>query len=196
MRLDPDEEEVLFDVNFLQKKRIISEKIFDSLTEFQRSVKQKLSALPTTHHISAVTKKDPKISRGENYGGLPYFILDYPREFDIQNTFAIRSMVYWGHFYSFTLQTSGENQIFFADKFLANSDEFASYYCCVGETPWEYLYTPDNYQKISTLKPEKIKELLFRKSFFKLSIYYPLTEYQNLHQNGLLFCNKIISLLD
>lgn len=196
MFLNPDEEEVFFDTDFLKKKRVISEKIFDSLTQFQRSVKQELSELPTKHHISVNTSKHPKISRGENYGGLPYFILDFPREFDIQNTFAIRTKVYWGHFYSFTLQTSGENQIFFANKFLASVKDFSHYYCCVGDTPWEYLYTPDNYQKINTLKPEAIKELLFNKPFFKLSVYHPLKEYQNLHQNGLLFYNKIISLLD
>lgn len=196
MHLNPDEEKVFFDVDFLRRKRAISEKVFDSLTEYQRNVIQLLTTLPREHHISAFTNKNAKISRGENYGGLPYFMLDYPREFNIQNTFAIRTMVYWGNFYSFTLQTSGENQIFFSNKFLAKVTEFNDYYCCVGDTPWGYHYHQDNYQLISSLEQQKISELLYNKSFFKLSIYYPLTEYRNLHKNGLLFYKKIISLLD
>src|SRR5436309_811352 len=40
----------------------------------------------------------PKISRGENYQGLPYMVLDYPRKFTPENIFAIRTLFWWGNF--------------------------------------------------------------------------------------------------
>ena len=46
----------------------------------------------------------PKISKGENYSGLPYLIQDYPRITSAKNIFFIRNMFWWGNFFSSTLQ--------------------------------------------------------------------------------------------
>ncbi|MEI9808974.1 MAG: hypothetical protein WDO16_14545 [Bacteroidota bacterium] len=54
-----------------------------------------------------VIKISPKISKGENYKGLPYLVLDYPRYFEKDNHFAVRSMFWWGNFFSSTLHLSG-----------------------------------------------------------------------------------------
>ena len=54
-----------------------------------------------------VDSRHQKISRGENYKGMPYLILDYPRIFDGEDVFAFRSMFLWGHFFSFSFQLSG-----------------------------------------------------------------------------------------
>jgi uncharacterized protein (DUF1015 family) len=40
---------------------------------------------------SALTALAPKISKGENYEGLPYVMLDYPRCFSREDVFAVRS---------------------------------------------------------------------------------------------------------
>src|SRR6476620_4487797 len=50
----------------------------------------------------------PKISRGEYYQGLPYVVLDYPRYSRTPDLGFIRSMFWWGHFFSSTLQLSGD----------------------------------------------------------------------------------------
>lgn len=49
----------------------------------------------------------PKISRGENYLGLPWVILDYPRFFGREDVFAIRTMFWWGHAFTVTLHLKG-----------------------------------------------------------------------------------------
>ena len=41
----------------------------------------------------------PKISRGEQYLGLPYVMLDYPRIFSKENVFAIRTFFWWGNYF-------------------------------------------------------------------------------------------------
>src|SRR5437762_7300116 len=46
--------------------------------------------------ISAeVLRPSAKISKGENYHGLPYLILDFPRFFEHKDIFAIRTMFWW-----------------------------------------------------------------------------------------------------
>jgi hypothetical protein len=52
-----------------------------------------------------------KISRGENYQLLPYIILDYPSYFSRNNIFAVRTMFWWGNFFSITLHLSGDHKI-------------------------------------------------------------------------------------
>ena len=44
-----------------------------------------------------------KISKGENYRHLPYVILDYPAFFDKENIFTVRTIFWWGNFFSVTL---------------------------------------------------------------------------------------------
>ena len=67
------------------------------------------------HHLESFSvqlpgqaiSSSPKISKGENYKGLPYLILDYPRFFEKENICAIRTMFWWGNFISVTLHLSG-----------------------------------------------------------------------------------------
>ena len=49
----------------------------------------------------------PKISKGENYRGLPYVMLDYPRLFGREEVLAIRTFFWWGHGFSVTLHLKG-----------------------------------------------------------------------------------------
>jgi hypothetical protein len=49
-----------------------------------------------------------KISKGENYKGLPYRILDYPRLFKQDGIFAYRIMFWWGRGFYFTFHLSGK----------------------------------------------------------------------------------------
>ena len=49
----------------------------------------------------------PKISKGENYKGLPWVVLDYPRLFGREDVFAIRTLFWWGNYFSVTLHLKG-----------------------------------------------------------------------------------------
>src|SRR6187402_1143085 len=60
-----------------------------------------------------IFRTDPKISRGENYKGLPYVILDYPRLFGREDVFAVRTMFWWGHSFHVTLHLKGKYQAMF-----------------------------------------------------------------------------------
>src|SRR5690606_23851576 len=57
-----------------------------------------------------VLRQGGKISRGENYLGLPWIVLDYPRCFSRTHIFAIRTLFWWGRFFSTTLHLSGDWQ--------------------------------------------------------------------------------------
>ena len=166
------------------------------MSSFEKELNSKIDSLPEDHIIMNYREPHAKISRGENYEGLPYFILDYPRVFSTENTFAFRTMVYWAGFFSFTAHFSGTTLEFAREKLLHQSLKEKNIYLCVGKTPWAYHYRPDNYLPIHSLTAREIREIIEKKPFIKISEWHPLSKYENLTQCGLLFYQKILSILD
>ena len=62
-----------------------------------------------------VAEISPKISKGENYNGLPYVMFDYPRFFTKENVFAVRTFFWWANYFSVTLHLKGEYKEMFAE---------------------------------------------------------------------------------
>jgi hypothetical protein len=106
------------------------------------------------HHpnTQAIFDIPPKISRGENYEGLPYLILDYPRFFKPDNIFAVRTMFWWGNFFSTTLHLSGLQKSTFSPNIKANWEALAqnNFYLGTGSDPWAHHFEAGNYLKIKT----------------------------------------------
>ena len=97
-----------------------------------------------------------KISKGENYLGLPYLILDYPRFFNQQDICAIRTMFWWGHFFSTTLHLSGPTKIQYTPKIVASFDLLAKnrYSLGINTDPWLHHFVSDNYSEIAIMDKE------------------------------------------
>ena len=121
----------------------------------------------------------PKISKGENYEGLPYVIMDYPAYFSKENIFAIRTMFWWGNFFSVSLHLSGGNFRFNneLDKQLSYLKEKA-FFICVNESQWQHSFDPSNYNSAFLLDNKKYYEILER-DFFKISKKIEVDEWDN-----------------
>jgi len=120
----------------------------------------------------------PKISRGENYLGLPYLVLDYPRQFKPQNTVMIRSMFWWGLFFSSTLLLAGEakvNHLKTLQKGYAALAE-KGYYIGVSEDAWQHHFGQDNYCPVSSLSSTEFEAMCDRFSHIKIAAKWPLQE--------------------
>lgn len=69
-------------------------KALQKVKELMEEVQEEMLEYSSNFHFD-VFQVSPKISKGENYLGLPYLVLDYPRNFASDNTFAIRTMFWW-----------------------------------------------------------------------------------------------------
>ena len=98
-----------------------------------------------------------KISRGENYLGLPYLILDYPRCFEREDIFTIRTMFWWGNFYSTTLHIAGRFKNQFVQKIVSAYEILSNdgFYIGINSDPWQHHFEEGNYKKISALTKEE-----------------------------------------
>ncbi len=130
----------------------------------------------------AVIQSSPKITRGENYQLLPYVILDYPRCFQKDQVFAIRTMFWWGKCISITLHVSG-NYAGAVRRALQDEQllqELQSYYLCVNDTEWEHHFEPDNYQQIAMLRREQVQHIAINSQFIKLAVQFTVQQWNAL----------------
>ena len=120
-----------------------------------------------------------KISKGENYQELPYVIMDYPASFSKKNIFAIRTMFWWGNFFSVSLHLSGEmfqlnNDFDMLIQYLKDND----FFICINESQWQHSFEISNYSSLKSLHSKKIYEIL-NGDFFKISKKIELNEWDN-----------------
>ena len=158
VQFSTSEIELMHNSEIILTKNKVLQKIKMLLEELQNDLKEK--GQYNSDSMSAnIFSIHPKISRGENYLGLPYLILDYPRFFKQQDIFAIRTMFWWGNFYSTTLLLSGECKAKYlrnvqAAYKLLSQEEFS---IGINEDPWLHDFTVDNYITVSTLKEEEFR---------------------------------------
>lgn len=139
----------------------------------------------------------PKISRGENYLGLPYLVLDYPRHFDSVNILAIRTMFWWGHSFSSTLHLSGSLKELFTEKLEAFyfSLSKGNYYIGVNEDPWQHHFEEDNYLPINGMSEEAFGSYCREYDHLKLAKQFPLQEIESIEEDLLNSWRALINTL-
>lgn len=130
--LNKEELQLISDGDFLLRKREVSKKINKLLSEceaqLQPVVHQHLSFYP-----NEVLAKSGKISRGENYKGLPYLVLDFPRYSNDKKIFIYRTMFWWGHYFLCLLVTQNCGYNLNLSKHAGKE-----FHINHGETPWNY----------------------------------------------------------
>ncbi|RYG04960.1 MAG: hypothetical protein EOO02_04905 [Chitinophagaceae bacterium] len=128
-----------------------------------------------------VLQLSPKIAKGENYNGLPYMMLDYPRFFAKDEIYAWRTMFWWGNFISVTWHLRGEqlernrNNIVNAYQQIAH----ANFRLCIGEDEWRHDFGADNYIPVSSISAELFAKELSDKPFCKLAVKLSLDQWNN-----------------
>ncbi len=180
IQLLPIEFELLSNTDFILTKNAILQKLkhfFVSVQLTQQAfIEKKMFLLP-----EEIFKVSPKISRGENYKGLPWLVLDHPRLFEKENVFAIRTMCWWGKFFSVTLHLSGKYKTNFQKQILKNiqSSHQPDLYICIGENEWEHHFETDNYIKTTGLSASELPGIINERSFIKLALRCPIDSLNN-----------------
>lgn len=173
MKPTDEELEILKDNRFLMVKNELSQKVIAYLSDIERALHQEINKSIFVFQQGTFIKAG-KISKGEQYQGLPYFILDYPRLFTQKEVFSFRTMLWWGHHFSCTLHLSGpllENN---KEKICVAILERNDLFFCVNSSPWEYHYQKNNYLNINELTKEDLLHQINKNGFIKLSNYIPV----------------------
>lgn len=121
--------------------------------------------------------RSPKISKGEQYEGLPWVMLDHPRHYRGDDAFGIRSFFWWGNYCSITLQLSGTFQQKYAPILHQNLAGSKDWFIGINDDRWQHHFRPDNYKPYAEWNGD-----LGSLPFIKLAKKIPLTEWDQLDQ--------------
>ena len=168
IQLSKLETDLIQNKEWILTKRSVIDKVYQLFGEMHKIYKEILGK-ETFSFIDFHENKTGKISKGENYKGLPYVIMDFPASFTKENIFAIRTMFWWGNFFSISLHLSGK-------KFQLQNDpskillflKEKKFYICVNEDEWQHNFEPSNYIAVSDLGENKFKEIS-KRNFIKIS---------------------------
>jgi len=121
----------------------------------------------------------PKISKGENYLGLPYVVLDFPRVHQAGEMAFIRSMFWWGHFFSSTLHLSGRYKELSGGRLKHSHAVLAQHGYSIGihDDPWQHHFGADNYREISQLSANAYALILDQQAHIKIAARWTLDEW-------------------
>ncbi len=196
IRLSQTEMELVNNAELILTKNAILKKVNQLLGNLQEN-QQQFIALHEKKLPEKVTGTIPKISKGEKYQGLPYLILDYPRLFDHENIFAVRTMFWWGHFFSVTLHLSGIYKKEAEEKLITSYDVLMEkgYYCYNNEDQWEHHFENDNYVLVAELNKNDFEKSIREKSFVKLANKISLLEWDDAEKILIRFFNEILEML-
>ncbi len=170
------------------KNRIIS-KVYDLFGAVAHNYQMQVDELSPF----AIETAEAKISKGENYNGLPYVMLDYPRNFSKENSFSIRSFFWWGNFFSITIHLSGKYQQQFSEKIqqAISKKVFNGWFICTSDNQWEHHFERSNYTIITDINIADIATL----PFIKIAKKIPLKEWDKVYEFYTKNCELLLEIL-
>ena len=176
--LSAKELDLVCNTDIILTKLAIIEKVYQLLGEISLAWQHKLSEFDNIL-LPALLATPPKIAKGENYRGLPYVMLDYPRCFAKENSAAIRLLFWWGNFFSINLHLSGSYQQAASPLLLQNFEwlQQNNYWICINSTAWEHHFSADNFILIIAMSREEFAARLVSDPFIKIAKKIPLNEW-------------------
>lgn len=196
IQLSPEESRLVNNYEWLLAKNRIIEKVFELFGQIQQSLIDHEAILSFDFPENCLSKGG-KISKGENYRGLPYVILDYPRLFNREYIFAIRTMFWWGHFFSLTFHLSGSLKEKYLEKISAAYSVFADqdYFVATGEDEWNHNLDNNGFVEVKMLSEQDFRRLIATHPFIKLSKRYPLGMWEKIAPEALATIEELLTVL-
>lgn len=128
------------------------------------------------------------IARGERLKGCPYLIADLPRLFHPKGHFALRTLFWWGHGFTFFWHISGSLLNPFGQKLLEHQGGFpSSTRISVTGNEWEHDLQANNYCDRDEGGSNKRWQQAQENGFVKLAMPWPLDKWDRLEEVGLEF---------
>jgi len=169
LKLSEEELALAANASVMLMKNAVIEKV--NLLFGRLSVSQPPVLQPLHRELEAALEVPAKISRGESYRALPYLVLDYPRYFRPHDVMAIRTMFWWGNFFSVTLHLKGNYREQFSDRILQRRQQIGEmgFHACIAPEEWEHHFGEDNYLPVDLIEEDEWLELYRARLFTKLS---------------------------
>jgi len=169
IRLSPEEAALINRTDWILTKNNLLGKVKLLFSEIQSGQHLSLQGFPNIP--GQLIDSSPKISRGENYRGLPWLVLDYPRLFEKESFLSIRTLFWWGNFFSTTLHVSGKYKNVYLQKIIGSFAHLREkqFSVCINEDEWQHHFEVGNYRRIEEMNHSDFEVIVGQHSFIKLA---------------------------
>ncbi|MFM2139587.1 MAG: hypothetical protein RJA57_1894 [Bacteroidota bacterium] len=177
--LSPAERELVTQADWILTKNAVLQKAQLLLSTVAEGYRSRLDAL--TNIPDELRRIPAKISRGEQYQGLPWLMLDHPRSFTKESVCAIRTFFWWGHCFSITLHLAGgplddlKNKLTHAFASLKD----AGYVIATGTDPWQHDLRSADYRNLLDCTVTDWSGWLGERPFIKVGTMLPVAQWDN-----------------
>ncbi|RYY61053.1 MAG: hypothetical protein EOO05_07790 [Chitinophagaceae bacterium] len=178
IRLSEEEKRLISSGDWILTKNGILAKVNQLLAGVMQGQSHWMAA-NSQRFVAALVAASPKISRGENYLGLPWLMLDYPRLFTRNDTCAIRVFFWWGNFFSITLQLAGPSLNRYSQHIINAWQSFndRNYLLGIADDPWVHHAGTDNYLPVNEMDPADFRQQVVNRGFVKLMTLVSLDDW-------------------
>jgi hypothetical protein len=175
LALSTEELQLVSDSSIIFTKNRIINKVCALFNDLSNTYLVETQNLPTLRTIT------PKISKGEQYQGLPYVMLDYPRLFSKEDVLAVRTFFWWGNFFSITLHLKGIYQKKCTEPLLKNFEILKEndFSVSITKNEWEHHPVIGNSLNLKNINQATFEKLIIEHPFLKISKTFPLNLWEN-----------------
>jgi hypothetical protein len=195
IRLSPEEAELVMRGDIILTKNRIIQKATALLAGLQEKQWDVIAGIED--RIPALNALPGKISKGENYRGLPYLILDQPRIFEKDHILAIRTLFWWGNFFSTTLQLAGRYKTQYEEKIISSISALMDedFSICINDEQWEHHFEEGNYISLRQSGVLATTKMIREKSFIKLAKRTGLDQWETSEEKLLHIFTHLVRIL-
>lgn len=184
--LSKEEWKVIQNADFFYYKKTATDKIMCRLNALKIGIKAS-DTFQSFDFLPEVDTDLGKISKGENYKGLPYLILDFPRIFDSKGIFAYRVMFWWGSGFYFTLHLSGRFFDFYKKALIGRFESLKEkevFFYQEKTDEWQHEMEMPYFKKMDSFSKSDFEEWLNERTFIKIGQKMPLEGLNDLEKFG------------
>lgn len=175
IHLSSTEIELMQNAEIILTKNRVLKKIRVLLEDVQE---QQIHFVRNNRLNDEIFRVSPKISKGENYLGLPYLILDYPRQSSGHNFFFIRTMFWWGNYFSCTLHVARHSREMVKEKIKMSYSHLKNNYVSISADEWVHDLKASDFRKIDSMSKEEFEESCENFSHLKIACKHLLCNWE------------------
>jgi hypothetical protein len=165
--LSAEERRLVLDPGIILTKNRIIDKVYSLFG----SMADELRALPWPE---GTEQASPKIARGENYRGLPFVMLDFPRLFSSQHVMAVRTHFWWGNYISVVLHLKGMYQQRYVEQVAGAGWRLQDSWVACTDDEWEHAMVEPFWKPVNSMKADAFREHIGHHAFLKIGRKFPL----------------------
>lgn len=191
IRLDPVEAALLQNTGLFEIKRRTTQKLYMAFESLRLRLKDTAEELHLVlpEEVAAISAK---ISRGEQYQGCPWVMLDHHRYFQGEDMFAFRIMAWFGHYFSAHYILGGRYVSLMQGRLIPEKFGEVVFFC-LHPDPWEHAPDEPGYRPLHLLTQEDMQAHITATCFLKLSIKIPTTDLQDMEDRVTAFYTACIA---